>query len=69
MDTHANWKKHVSSAHGLSPADAHNGILILDEANMVLRIPNPPRLDTLVTMIRESAGGKQGKIWTNFFCL
>ena len=61
MDTHVDWERHVSSAHGLSPTDAHNGILILDEANMVLRIPNPHRLDTLVTMIRESASGKQGK--------
>ncbi|XP_034235601.1 protein tramtrack, beta isoform-like isoform X2 [Thrips palmi] len=55
METHADWQKHVSAVHGLSPGDAQNGILILEEANMVLRIPNPPRLDTLVTMIRESS--------------
>ncbi|KAJ1523890.1 hypothetical protein ONE63_010444 [Megalurothrips usitatus] len=60
METHMDWKKHVSVAHGLSPSDAHNGILILEEANMVLRIPNPQRLDTLVTMIKSSSSGQPG---------
>lgn len=61
METHADWRKHVSTIHGLSPVDAQNGILILEEANMVLRIPNSPRLDTLVTMIRGSSSSQSSK--------
>lgn len=67
METHIDWKKHVSSTHGLSPTDAQNGILILEEANMVLRIPNPPRLDTLVTMIKGSTNRNLGMLHINHY--
>ncbi|XP_026278823.1 protein tramtrack, beta isoform isoform X1 [Frankliniella occidentalis] len=60
VESHADWKNHVTLIHGLSPADAQNGILILEEANMVLRVLNPPRLDTLMTMIKGSSSGSQG---------
>ena len=43
------------SAHNLSPSDAHNGLLILEEAHMVLQIAHPTRLDTLVDVIKESS--------------
>ncbi|KAK3927366.1 Zinc finger and BTB domain-containing protein 6 [Frankliniella fusca] len=59
LESHADWKDHVTSAHGLNPTDAHNGILILEEANMVLRMLNPPRLDTLMTMIKGSSSSKE----------
>lgn len=67
METHVDWKKHVSSTHGLSPTDAQNGILILEEANMVLRIPNPPRLDSLVTMIKGSTNRNLGMLHRNYY--
>ena len=43
------------SEHNLSANDAHNGLLILEEAHMVLQIPNPTRLDTFVSMIKKSS--------------
>lgn len=55
LPTHAAWKRHVVSAHNLSPSDAHNGLLILEEAHMVLQIAHPTRLDTLVNMIKQSS--------------
>lgn len=43
------------SAHNLSASDAHNGLLILEEAHMVLQIAHPTRLDTLVNIIKQSS--------------
>lgn len=43
------------SAHNLSASDAHNGLLILEEAHMVLQIARPTRLDTLVNIIKQSS--------------
>ncbi|XP_043670509.1 protein abrupt isoform X4 [Vespula pensylvanica] len=55
LPTHAAWKRHVISAHNLSANDAHNGLLILEEAHMVLQIARPTRLDTLVNIIKQSS--------------
>lgn len=49
------------SEHNLSPGDAHNGLLILEEAHMVLQIPNPTRLDTFVSMIKKSSNNDAEK--------
>jgi hypothetical protein len=54
LPSHSDWEQHVTSEHNLSPGDAHNGLLILEEAHMVLQIPNPTRLDTFVSMIKKS---------------
>ncbi|XP_076635733.1 uncharacterized protein LOC143348897 isoform X1 [Colletes latitarsis] len=48
LPTHAAWRRHVILAHNLSASDAHNGLLILEEAHMVLQIARPTRLDTLL---------------------
>lgn len=53
--THAAWRRHVVSAHDLSANDAHNGLLILEEAHMVLQIARPTRLDTLVNIIKQTS--------------
>lgn len=53
LPSHGDWEKHVMTKHSLSPGDAHNGLLILEEAHMVLQIPNPTRLDTFVNMIKN----------------
>ncbi|KAF4517214.1 hypothetical protein B566_EDAN005268 [Ephemera danica] len=53
LSSHDVWQDHVTRKHGLSSEDAHNGLLILEEAHMVLQIPNPTRLDSLVDMIRR----------------
>ncbi|XP_032684280.1 protein bric-a-brac 2-like isoform X1 [Odontomachus brunneus] len=55
LPTHAAWRRHVISAHNLSASDAHNGLLILEEAHMVLQIAHPTRLDTLVNIIKQSS--------------
>ncbi|XP_011703369.1 PREDICTED: GDNF-inducible zinc finger protein 1-like [Wasmannia auropunctata] len=55
LPTHAAWRRHVISAHNLSASDAHNGLLILEEAHMVLQIARPTRLDTLVNIIKQSS--------------
>ncbi|GFG39924.1 hypothetical protein Cfor_08981, partial [Coptotermes formosanus] len=55
LPSHSDWEQHVTSEHNLSPGDAHNGLLILEEAHMVLQIPNPTRLDTFVSMIKKSS--------------
>ncbi|KAI4482908.1 hypothetical protein M0802_013611 [Mischocyttarus mexicanus] len=55
LPTHTAWKQHVVSAHNLSANDAHNGLLILEEAHMVLQIVRPTRLDTLVNIIKQSS--------------
>ncbi|XP_012229112.1 protein bric-a-brac 2-like isoform X1 [Linepithema humile] len=60
LPTHAAWKRHVVSAHNLSSSDAHNGLLILEEAHMVLQIAHPTRLDTLVNMIKQSSQQNSG---------
>jgi hypothetical protein len=49
------------SEHNLSPGDAHNGLLILEEAHMVLQIPNPTRLDTFVSMIKKCSSNDAEK--------
>ncbi|XP_046990537.1 protein tramtrack, beta isoform-like isoform X1 [Schistocerca americana] len=54
LPSHSDWEQHVTNSHGLAPTDAHNGLLILEEAHMVLQIPNPTRLDTFVSMIRKN---------------
>jgi cell division inhibitor SulA len=53
LSSHEVWEQHVTMKHGLSAEDAHNGLLILEEAHMVLQIPNPTRLDSLVDMIKR----------------
>jgi hypothetical protein len=50
------------SEHNLSAGDAHNGLLILEEAHMVLQIPNPTRLDTFVSMIKKSSNNDAEKL-------
>ncbi|XP_011062504.1 PREDICTED: GDNF-inducible zinc finger protein 1-like [Acromyrmex echinatior] len=55
LPTHAAWRRHVISAHNLSASDAHNGLLILEEAHMVLQIVRPTKLDTLVNIIKQSS--------------
>ncbi|XP_014600548.1 PREDICTED: transcription factor GAGA-like isoform X1 [Polistes canadensis] len=55
LPTHTAWKQHVIYAHNLSANDAHNGLLILEEAHMVLQIVRPTRLDTLVNIIKQSS--------------
>lgn len=55
LPTHAAWRRHVITAHNLSASDAHNGLLILEEAHMVLQIAHPTRLDTLVNIIKQSS--------------
>lgn len=55
LPTHAAWKQHVISAHNLSASDANNGLLILEEARMVLQIARPTRLHTLINIIKQSS--------------
>ncbi|PSN57001.1 hypothetical protein C0J52_04232 [Blattella germanica] len=55
LPSHSDWEQHVMSEHNLSAGDAHNGLLILEEAHMVLQIPNPTRLDTFVSMIKKGS--------------
>ncbi|XP_063993840.1 protein jim lovell-like isoform X2 [Diachasmimorpha longicaudata] len=55
LPNHAAWKTHVISCHNLSASDAHNGLLILEEAHMVLQIAHPTKLDTLVNIIKQSS--------------
>ena len=56
LPSHSDWEQHVMTEHNLTAGDAHNGLLILEEAHMVLQIPNPTRLDTFVSMIKKSSG-------------
>jgi len=49
----------VILTHNLSANDAHNGLLILEEAQMVLQIMRPTKLDMLVNIIKHCA--KQNK--------
>ena len=55
LPTHAAWRRHVILAHNLSASDAHNGLLILEEAHMVLQIARPTRLDALVNIIKQNS--------------
>ncbi|XP_076658183.1 uncharacterized protein LOC143362156 isoform X1 [Halictus rubicundus] len=55
LPTHAAWRRHVIVAHNLSAIDAHNALLILEEAHMVLQIARPTRLDTLVNIIKQTS--------------
>lgn len=61
LPTHAAWRRHVVSAHNLSASDAHNGLLILEEAHMVLQISHPTRLETLVNIIKQSSRQNSGQ--------
>ncbi|XP_067001789.1 protein bric-a-brac 2 isoform X2 [Anabrus simplex] len=61
LPSHSDWEQHVMAEHNLSPGDAHNGLLILEEAHMVLQIPNPTRLDTFVSMIKKSGSNDTDK--------
>ncbi|XP_063236259.1 broad-complex core protein isoforms 1/2/3/4/5-like isoform X2 [Bacillus rossius redtenbacheri] len=54
---HGEWERHVVAEHGLSPGDARGGLLILEEAHMVLQIPHPTRLDAFVDLVRRGAPG------------
>lgn len=54
LPSHPEWENHVCRKHSLSRDDARNGLMILEEAEVVLQIPQPSRLDTLVTMIKDS---------------
>nr|CAD7417624.1 unnamed protein product [Timema poppensis] len=60
LPSHGDWEKHVVAEHSLSNEDAHHGLLILEEAHMVLQIPNPTRLDTFVDMIKKSGNSSAG---------
>ncbi|EEB12049.1 bric-A-brac, putative [Pediculus humanus corporis] len=53
LPTHREWESHVCCKHRLSRNDAKNGLLILEEAKVVLQIPEPSRLDELVSMIKN----------------
>lgn len=53
MPNHTEWETHVCLKHSLSRNDARNGLLILEEAEVVLQIPQPSWLDELITMIKE----------------
>jgi len=55
LPTYAAWKQHVILAHNLSVNDAHNGLLILEEARMVLETMRPTRLDMLFNIIKHCA--------------
>lgn len=55
LPTHAAWRRHVILAHNLSANDAHNGLLILEEAHMVLQNVRPTRLHALVSIIKQNS--------------
>ncbi|KAK0161002.1 hypothetical protein PV327_009523 [Microctonus hyperodae] len=59
LPTHAAWRRHVISTHNLSASDAHNGLLILEEAHMVLQIANPTRLNAIVNIIKQNSSQSQ----------
>nr|CAD7461105.1 unnamed protein product [Timema tahoe] len=65
LPSHGDWEKHVVAEHSLSNEDAHHGLLILEEAHMVLQIPNPTRLDTFVDMIKKSGNSSAGQSSTS----
>ena len=43
----------MTTVHSLTPVDAHNGLLILEEAHMVLQIAQPTRIDSLMELIKN----------------
>lgn len=65
LPSHTEWESHVCLKHSLSKSDARNGLLILEEAEVVLQIPQPTRLDALVTMIKEQRNSQADGSPTN----
>ena len=47
------WENHVVGEHNLSKSEAEQGLMVLEEAHMVLQTPNPTRLDALVDMVKQ----------------
>lgn len=43
----------MTRLHSLTLTDARNGILILEEAHMVLQIAQPTRIDSLMELIKN----------------
>lgn len=46
-------QEHVTRRHNLAVGDARNGLLILEEAHMVLQIAQPTRIDSLMELIKN----------------
>lgn len=61
LPSHPDWEEHVTRVHNLASADARNGLMILDEAHMVLQIAAPTRIDTLMELIKNKKIGDEGK--------
>ncbi|CAL4065666.1 unnamed protein product, partial [Meganyctiphanes norvegica] len=53
LPSHPDWEEHVTRVHNLASTDARNGLMILDEAHMVLQIAAPTRIDTLMELIKN----------------
>ncbi|KAL7648166.1 UNVERIFIED_CONTAM: hypothetical protein RMT77_000069 [Armadillidium vulgare] len=53
LPSHQEWESHVTRIHSLTITDARNGILILEEAHMVLQIAQPTRIDSLMELIKN----------------
>ncbi|XP_071550070.1 uncharacterized protein [Panulirus ornatus] len=53
LPSHQEWAEHVTRRHNLAVGDARNGLLILEEAHMVLQIAQPTRIDSLMELIKN----------------
>lgn len=53
LPSHQDWAEHVTRRHNLAMGDARNGLLILEEAHMVLQIAQPTRIDSLMELIKN----------------
>ncbi|MPC55401.1 hypothetical protein E2C01_049336 [Portunus trituberculatus] len=53
LPSHQDWAEHVTRRHNLAVGDARNGLLILEEAHMVLQIAQPTRIDSLMELIKN----------------
>lgn len=54
LPSHQDWEEHVTRRHNLAMGDARNGLLILEEAHMVLQIAQPTRIDSLMLLIKNN---------------
>ncbi|XP_068225916.1 protein bric-a-brac 1-like [Palaemon carinicauda] len=54
LPSHQHWEEHVTRKHNLAMDDARNGLLILEEAHMVLQIAQPTRIDSLMLLIKNN---------------
>ncbi|XP_037785082.1 protein tramtrack, alpha isoform-like isoform X3 [Penaeus monodon] len=68
LSSHQEWEEHVTRRHNLASGDARNGLLILEEAHMVLQIAQPTRIDSLMELIKnkkdkdgDDSKGKDGE--------